>query len=327
MSLAPLSRPTLIFDGSDPSISFNTFLIQLLKESRGDVQPVDVVPARLYGNALRFFESLDILCQQNASKLLDVMGYRFPGQRITQTQNDQQLDDQTIPTLAAAPPPPVRYTFALYKSPSFSTPELSSLGLKGNESKSSLMALKRSNIFAGWRDKLHVNIRPFRPKTPPPPQTVVPLDITVHSFFIEQFPSRHHPGPGTLIAQIDLNDRQAVEQTKNKQLVSVHKYHTTEYRAGFTYSIRSGTAHLILEHNPLSPKPKVHGNVKPKGPREISPLGPIIRRDAIEIFHQDRSVLPGKYQINSLVEEGLLETRAVNDKLGAIQWWIEVTDS
>ncbi|KAG8924735.1 hypothetical protein FRC01_011102, partial [Tulasnella sp. 417] len=219
-------------------------------------------------------------------------------------------------TRAAAPPAAVKYTFALYKSPSFSTPELSSLVLKANESKSSFMALKRSNIFAGWRDKLHVNIRPFRSKTPPPPQIFAPLDITVHSFFIEQFPSRHQAGPGTLIAQIDLSDRQAVEQTKNKQLVSVDKYHTREYRAGFTYSIRSGTAYLIMEHKPQLLGNTVQGNVQPKGPRGISPLGPIIRQDSIEIFHQCRSVAPGRYQITSLVEEGLLETRTANDKLG-----------
>ncbi|KAG8897826.1 hypothetical protein FRC01_011155, partial [Tulasnella sp. 417] len=150
------------------------------------------------------------------------MNGRFPGDSITRT-DDQPLDDQTIPTLAAAPPSPVRYTFALYKSPSFSTPELSTLVLKGKEPKSSVTALKRNNIFAGWRDKLQVNIRPFRSKTPPPPQIFAPLDITVHSFYIEQFLPGSYSRPGILIAQIDLNDRQAVEQAKDKPLLSVHK--------------------------------------------------------------------------------------------------------
>ncbi|KAG9049976.1 hypothetical protein FS837_008326 [Tulasnella sp. UAMH 9824] len=314
MSLAPFSSPALIFDGSNPSIPFDVFFVQLLNELKGDVAPAEVVPAHLYGDALRFFESLDIFCQENAANLIAVMNYRFQGGQKAQTQNDQP-DDKTMPTLAAAPPN-IRYTFALYKSPSFSTPELSSLGLKDKEGKSNFLTRKRSNIFAGWRDKLLVDIPKFRSKTPPPPQTFAPLDITVHSFFIEQFPSRYHPGPGTLIVQIDLNDREAVEVAKYKELVSVHKYRTIDYRAGFTYSIRSGTAHLIMEHKPKGSENTVQGNVQPKGPREISPLGPIIRRDSIEIFHPSRSVAPGKYQITSVVEEGLLETRAVNDKLG-----------
>ncbi|KAG8955167.1 hypothetical protein FRC04_009625 [Tulasnella sp. 424] len=222
MSSDSSSQSAVIFDGTDMSISFKAFLIQLLKESHGGREPTDVVPAHLYGEALRFFESLDILCQDNSSRLVSVMSRRFPGSSGTQNPHDHQLsasDDQTMPTLAASPP----HTFALYKSPSFSTPELSSLALKGNGSKFNLLARKRSNIFSSWKDKLHVNIRPFRSKTPPPPRVFTPLEITIHSFFIEKFPFRHHPGPGTLIAEIDLNDRQAVEKAKNQQLLSVHR--------------------------------------------------------------------------------------------------------
>ncbi|KAG8938763.1 hypothetical protein FRC00_014489 [Tulasnella sp. 408] len=247
MSLAPFSRPALIFDGSDPSVPFGVFFLQLANGLTGSLGPLEVVPAHLYGDALRFYESLSIFCQQSAANLIPVMEYRFsddykaqivsevhsctyvrPLTLITRGQQNDQQDNRTMLTPAAAPPN-VQYPFALYKSPSFSTPELSSLGLKGEEGKLSFLTRKRSSIFAGLRDKLHVDIRPFRSKTPPPPQTFAPLDITVHSFFIEQFPSRHHQGPGNLIVQIDLNDRKAVEEARYKELVSVHKYRTIEY--------------------------------------------------------------------------------------------------
>lgn len=82
---------------------------------------------------------------------------------------------------------------------------------------------------------------------------------------------------------------------------------------------------MILEHK-ISGSAN-SGNVEPRGPREISPLGPVIRTDSIEVFHRDRAVAVGKYQVTSMIEGGLLETRKVNDKLGAIRWWIEVTNS
>ncbi|KAG8924736.1 hypothetical protein FRC01_011103 [Tulasnella sp. 417] len=245
MSIAPPSRSALIFDGSDPSVPFDKFLTRLLNELQGNHEPLDLVPAHLYGNALRFFESLDTLCQQNAEKLVAVMNGRFPCVSTAHTeghfilfsppvgtvtptsrgqQSDQQLDNQTMPTFAAAPPTPLRDTFGLYKSPSFSTPELSCSAPKGNayELKSNSMALKRSNIFGGWSDKLGLNIWPFFSKTP------ASLDIVVHTFFVERFPSGPHSGPRTLIAQIDLSDREAVEQAKTKELVSIDKCHTNE---------------------------------------------------------------------------------------------------
>ncbi|KAG8942513.1 hypothetical protein FRC00_011781 [Tulasnella sp. 408] len=191
MSLAPFSRPALVFDGSDPSIPFGVFFLQLANGLTGSLGPLEVVPAHLYGDALRFYESLSIFCQQSAANLISAMEYRF--------------------------------------SDDYKAQILSSLGLKGEEGKLSFLTRKRSSIFAGLRDKLHVDIRPFRSKTPPPPQTFALLDITVHSFFIEQFPSRHHQGPGNLIVQIDLNDRKAVEEARYKELVSVHKYRTIEY--------------------------------------------------------------------------------------------------
>lgn len=74
-------RPDLIFDGSDPSLSFAEFIRSIdvvldMAHERAD----DVLPTFLYGDALRFYETLDPECQHNWEKLRDAMCGRFPGE-------------------------------------------------------------------------------------------------------------------------------------------------------------------------------------------------------------------------------------------------------
>lgn len=77
----------LIFDGSDQSFSFTDFLRRVawspdwiaLITSIGHNNMEDLVPSRLYGEALRYYESLDVECQQDSKQLLDALVRRFPG--------------------------------------------------------------------------------------------------------------------------------------------------------------------------------------------------------------------------------------------------------
>ncbi|KAG8963908.1 hypothetical protein FRC05_004359 [Tulasnella sp. 425] len=67
-------RPDLIFDGSEPSLSFAEFIRSIdvvldMAHERAD----DVLPTFLYGDALRFYETLDPECQHSWEKLRDAM--------------------------------------------------------------------------------------------------------------------------------------------------------------------------------------------------------------------------------------------------------------
>ncbi|KAG8913184.1 hypothetical protein FRC01_004687, partial [Tulasnella sp. 417] len=63
-----------IFDGSDPSLSFFDFIRSIdvtldMAHERAD----DVLPTFLYGDALRFYETLDPECQHDWHKLMSAM--------------------------------------------------------------------------------------------------------------------------------------------------------------------------------------------------------------------------------------------------------------
>lgn len=76
-----------IFDGSDQRFSFTDFLSRVawssdwiaLVASIGSRDMEYLIPSRLYGDALRYYESLDLECQQDFEQLHDALRRRFPG--------------------------------------------------------------------------------------------------------------------------------------------------------------------------------------------------------------------------------------------------------
>lgn len=77
----------ITFDGADSSVSFLEFVQQLedSPEWAGAyllmlIEDIEhIVPAHLYGEALRHYETLDASCQENWPQLEDAMAMRFPG--------------------------------------------------------------------------------------------------------------------------------------------------------------------------------------------------------------------------------------------------------
>ncbi|KAG8916140.1 hypothetical protein FRC01_003333, partial [Tulasnella sp. 417] len=111
----PASTPT-IFAGMDGSISFLDF-IQVLQSSpdwtgvnpsMADGNMADILPAHLYGPALRYYESLHPVFTQDWERLRDVMTFRFPGPVrrggwVLRSGTGWQEDG--LWTVADAPPP------------------------------------------------------------------------------------------------------------------------------------------------------------------------------------------------------------------------------
>lgn len=80
------SKPA-IFDGTDSSISFLDFIqvLELSPDWTGVNHSMahnimeDILPAHLYGPALRYYESLHPVFLDDWERLRDVMTFRFPG--------------------------------------------------------------------------------------------------------------------------------------------------------------------------------------------------------------------------------------------------------
>ncbi|KIO18315.1 glycoside hydrolase family 88 protein [Tulasnella calospora MUT 4182] len=89
MLLSTSATQHVVFDGANESLSFLDFVQRL--EQTPDLVELDsttssvskdieyVIPTHLYGEALRYYESLDRDCQEDWTRLLDVMAGRFPG--------------------------------------------------------------------------------------------------------------------------------------------------------------------------------------------------------------------------------------------------------
>ncbi|KAG9030695.1 hypothetical protein FS837_003210 [Tulasnella sp. UAMH 9824] len=110
----------VIFDGSDQRFSFTDFLRRVawssdwiaLVASVGNKEMEHLIPSRLYGDALRYYESLDLECQQDFERLQDALHRRFPG--VIRSggivrHSAIKWDQSGLPTSAEAPPLPVSH--------------------------------------------------------------------------------------------------------------------------------------------------------------------------------------------------------------------------
>ncbi|KAG8909408.1 hypothetical protein FRC00_010203 [Tulasnella sp. 408] len=111
----PSTRRHVIFDGTDKSVSFQDFVRRLENSPDWiDVTAfsvskdiVHVVPTHLYGEALRYYETLDSDCQQDWSQLRDIMARRFPGAMRSGgliRRSTTRWEEDGLPTMAEAPP-------------------------------------------------------------------------------------------------------------------------------------------------------------------------------------------------------------------------------
>lgn len=81
------SQP-IVFDGTNEGLSFDEF-VQRFEKTRQEGRNLatlstsseieDAVPSHLYGDALRYYETLDPDCQCDWSRLRSVMNRKFPG--------------------------------------------------------------------------------------------------------------------------------------------------------------------------------------------------------------------------------------------------------
>ncbi|KAG8916141.1 hypothetical protein FRC01_003334 [Tulasnella sp. 417] len=105
----------VVFDGATESSSFLDFVRRLerspdlvqLTSSEAAKNIEHVVPAYLYGEALRHYESLDQDCQDDWARLQDAMAGRFPGAVRSGgvvRRSTTQWDEDGLRTLVDAPP-------------------------------------------------------------------------------------------------------------------------------------------------------------------------------------------------------------------------------
>ncbi|KAG8944693.1 hypothetical protein FRC04_001592 [Tulasnella sp. 424] len=215
------TREYVIFDGIDKSISFMDFVRQLesfpyCTDAFSVSQNMEnVVPTYLYGEALRFYETLDPDCQEDWAQLRSKMVRRFPG--IIRSgglvrRSTTQWDEEGLPTLAKAPPTTSSKLAILVPvideaEDTASDPQEDALGQR--RSFLSLSVLKGRLRVPSFSRALG------RPGTPLQPY------VTVHSMFI----SSTYGGTDLIpICTVDLSDPQAVAAAKKAPLLTLHSY-------------------------------------------------------------------------------------------------------
>ncbi|KAG8937686.1 hypothetical protein FRC00_002370 [Tulasnella sp. 408] len=248
------SKPA-IFDGTDSSISFLDF-IQVLQVSPDwtGVNPSmahnnmeDILPAHLYGPALRYYESLHPVFLGDWERLRDVMTFRFPGPLRSGGlvwRSATRWDEDGLRTIADAPP-------------RWATPLMSS-GSKPIQTETSVRNSPKRKHFASAL-KITEKLRlPSINRSPSPSHTSFHgAQVTVHALYIESdYGGRiwSPPHPTALEAKVNLNDQQAVLAAKKDPLITILASHAKGYRIGFLYSVNYGEHEINFWHNILAPK-------------------------------------------------------------------------
>lgn len=230
-----------------------------------------MVSSRLYGDALRYYESLDLECQQDFEQLRDALSRRFPGAIRSGglVRHDTAHWDQSgLPTSAEEPPLTAlpRSGLADGVNSDVNTGEprvpiylnLKSLGntvkvptfLLGHKSSSSIRLVSR---------------------------------LTAHSLIIE----RAHGGTGlspsstTRVTTLDLSDKAAVAKAKKTPLTVVPANEAVNDLVGFVYTVHSGEYDVDFRHDVLAPKRSRILYSRGLGNRSVSPEG--VRTEAFPI--------------------------------------------
>ncbi|KAG8944692.1 hypothetical protein FRC04_001591, partial [Tulasnella sp. 424] len=179
-------RQQVIFDGTNKSYSFSDFVRQL-ENSPDWINPTTsslskgiehIIPTHLYGEALRFYETLDLDCQQDWCQLWGVMARRFPrtirnGGLVRRSTTE--WDEDGLPTLAVTPP--ISSSRLAVPVPVIEEVEDTASDLREDVSKQRGTSLSLSVL----KERLRVpsfSRTPSRPSTPREPY------VAVHSMFI-----------------------------------------------------------------------------------------------------------------------------------------------
>ncbi|KAG9048555.1 hypothetical protein FS837_012624 [Tulasnella sp. UAMH 9824] len=184
-----------------------------LQNSPGWINPTAdeinyIVPSHLYGDALRYYETLDLDCQHDWDQLQDVMARRFP-----RTRQKEERDQGSPRTLTQTPP---------ITASMLTGPKRTSLGEEHScsaEAEGQKHERPKFSLFA-FKEKLRALLStPIYGPANRPPESLA----TVHSMFVQYTQEGNmRKAPFTFIrAQVDLNDRQSVAACKKRPLVTV----------------------------------------------------------------------------------------------------------
>lgn len=309
----------VVFDGTTELLSFQDF-VQQLERSPDWVDPTTssmskdiehVIPGHLYGEALRYYESLDQDCQEDWPRLRDAMARRFPGGVRSGgivRRSITEWDEDSLATLVDAPPL-----------------TSSKLAMPTARPQEDLSQNKKTFISLSiLRDKLRLHL----PSCPDP-------YVTVHSFFIEYIPDWKTWRPEHIIpkAKVDLNDSQALNSARKIPLVTIASSDSDRYRVGYVFTVHPEARHIAFCHNILTPKARGIDYTRFMGDYNISPMGQFSEAIYLTDFIKDRvsstrdkRAPPGKYTIRS----HLVSSRAGawvaerREKLGDITWRMDV---
>lgn len=323
----------VIFDGSDQRFSFTDFLRRVawssdwiaLLASVGNRDMEYLIPSRLYGDALRYYENLDLECQQDFEQLQDALRRRFPG--VVRSggivrHSAIKWDQSGLATSAEAPPLPVSH-MALPASEVADDEERNRADNTGK---------RASKYLKNLRNTIVVPSIPFLRRTPTPVRPRPPL--TVRSFLIEEAHggSQWKPSSTTQIISLDMSDEAVLEMAKKIPLTVIPTQRAINYRVGFAYSVHFGELSFSFRHHVLEPKQSRIMHSRVIGKRLASPEGMGAETYPLSDFLAARTSWnrnqfdPGTYVIKSSIESWSLSTSSVRerDEIGAITWKIEL---
>ncbi|KAG8916145.1 hypothetical protein FRC01_003331 [Tulasnella sp. 417] len=314
-----ISQP-IIFDGTDENLSFDDFVRQLQQSSDqidltslsvpNDIH--DIVIGRLYGDALRYYETLDPDCQNDWSLSRNAMARRFPG-----GLPKEKRDKGSLQTRAQAPPT----TSATWKAHGVAMKD-GSLG--------SIEDAERSYVFLST---LKERLRGFL-STPSPILTDNPEDpqITVHSMIIQDTHGGaiRNPQSYATLVEVKLSDPQSVAACETGPLITIPSNNAARYRVAFTFTIHHGDRIIWFRHEVLAPKKSKirllagRYTVSPKG--QSSAGYPFTKFIAQHQGIPRETPLPGRYTIKSSIMPRVRDPRIDEVGLGAIVWILHVSE-
>ncbi|KAG8902318.1 hypothetical protein FRC01_009619, partial [Tulasnella sp. 417] len=252
----PSTSQHVIFDGSDMSISFLDF-VQRLENSPDwiDITAFSVskdiehvVPTHLYGEALRYYESLDPACQLDWSQLRHLMARRFPGKIRSGgfiRRSTLHWDEDGLSTMAESPP----LTSSRLAVSGTTIDEAEELGFSefGSRQKGphlSLSSLRRLRV-------------PSFSRSPKRPEPSAEPYVTVNSLIIQYAHggTKWKPISTSIQVEVDLTNPQAVAAAKKAPIITIPSNEDSErYLVGFMFTVQHGVRSIDFCHKVLSPR-------------------------------------------------------------------------
>ncbi|KAG8919506.1 hypothetical protein FRC01_001266 [Tulasnella sp. 417] len=216
-----ISHP-IVFDGTDDDISFEDF-VRRLEEFWGSINPSALpspteiayaIPSHLYGGALRYYESLDSECQHDWSQLRNVMARRFPGPLQKDKVWYYLIDQDSLSTLAEAPPITSPMLKALGPAILEQEEHSGSADNEGDHDEKSYI------FFSSLKERIRVHFSAPSPTLMDRPQEP---RITIHSMIIEYGHGGTIWAPQSIVPRVGVNlgDSQSVAACRAGPLITI----------------------------------------------------------------------------------------------------------